>query len=73
MKLEHENKYNILLVGSGIAGKTSYINSYLTKEFTDNILSTIGINPLTSLGEGSSVFTSPYLSAGALHLAKPKG
>ena len=47
MKFEHENKYNILLGGSGIAGKTSYINSYLTKEFTDNILSTIGINRAT--------------------------
>ena len=47
MKLERENKYNILLGGSGIAGKTSYINSYLTKEFTDNILSSIGINRAT--------------------------
>ena len=31
------------------------------------------VNHLTSTGEGVSVLTSPYLSAVALHKAKPKG
>ena len=31
------------------------------------------INPLTSPGEGVSVFTSPYLSAGAPALGEAKG
>ena len=31
------------------------------------------INPLTSPGEGVTVFTSPYLSAGAPALGEAKG
>ena len=31
------------------------------------------INPLTSPGEGETVFTSPYLSAGAPALGEAKG
>ena len=31
------------------------------------------INPLTSQGEGVTVFTSPYLSAGAPSLGEAKG
>ena len=31
------------------------------------------INPLTSPGEGVTVFTSPYLSAGARALGEAKG
>ena len=31
------------------------------------------INPLTSPGEGATVFTSPYLSAGAPALGEAKG
>ena len=33
----------------------------------------ININPLTSPGEGASVFTSPYLSAGAPAPIEAKG
>ena len=33
----------------------------------------ISINPLTSPGEGVTVFTSPYLSAGAPALGEAKG
>ena len=44
MKLDetHKNKYNIVLGGSTIAGKTAYFNSYLTKQFSQDMLSTIG-------------------------------
>ena len=34
---------------------------------------TVLINPLTSPGEGSTVFTSRYLSAGAPTLGEAKG
>ena len=33
----------------------------------------MGFNPLTSPGEMVTVFTSPYLSAGALALGEAKG
>ena len=36
-------EYNILLGGSTFSGKSSYFNSYITKEFRDNIISTMGI------------------------------
>ena len=44
MKLDetHKNKYNIVLGGSTIAGKTAYFNSYFTKQFSQSMLSTIG-------------------------------
>ena len=44
MKLDetHKNKYIIVLGGSTIAGKTAYFNSYLTKQFSQDMLSTIG-------------------------------
>ena len=44
MKLDetNRNKYRIVLGGSTIAGKTAYFNSYLTKQFSQDMLSTIG-------------------------------
>ena len=46
MKIEkpYKDKYKILLGGSTIAGKTSYCNTYINKEFTSENLSTIGYN-----------------------------
>ena len=46
-----------------------YFHSKLIKEILNKII----YISLTSPGEVVSVFTSPYLSAGPLHLAKPKG
>ena len=42
------------------------------KEYDDNKIDAF-INPLTSPGEGFTVFTSPYLSAGAPALGEAKG
>ena len=49
--------FNVTIISPGKFGKTEF--SF--------------INPLASPGEEVSVFTYPYLSAGPLHLAKPKG
>ena len=45
-----------------------YQNLYNYRELINDI-----INPLTSPGEGVTVFTSPYLSAGAPALGEAKG
>ena len=45
----------------------------LTKIKIKLIKNIANINPLTSLGEGVTVFTSPYLSAGALAQGETKG
>ena len=37
------------------------------------LINYININPLTSPGEGVTVFTSPYLSAGTPALGEAKG
>ena len=37
------------------------------------LINYININPLTSPGEGVTIFTSPYLSAGAPSLGEAKG
>ena len=44
MKLDetYKNKYNIVLGGSCIAGKTAYFNSYSTKQFSGDTLLTMG-------------------------------
>ena len=39
----------------------------------NNFLMYLFINPLTLLGEGVTVFTSPYLSAGAPAFGEAKG
>ena len=38
--------YKILLGGSTISGKTSFVNTYFLKYFNDSVLSTIGIEKL---------------------------
>ena len=40
----NKKNYNVLLGGSGHSGKTSYLESYFTKEFREVIISTIGID-----------------------------
>ena len=44
-------------------------NNSIVNEFSNKK----NINPLTSPGEGITVFTSPYLSAGAPALGEAKG
>ena len=49
------------------------VNSYYTSIVNEKTDGTNLINPLTSPREGVTVFTSPYLSAGAPALGQPKG
>ena len=56
------------LINKRIYQVNSFLILNLDKHFLKN-----HINPLSSLGEGISVFTSPYLSAGAPALDEAKG
>ena len=44
IKKAHKDRYNILLGGSTIAGKTTYFNSYFEKQFKEIFLSSIGMD-----------------------------
>ena len=56
------------LINKRIYQVNSFLILNLDKHFLKN-----PINPLSSLGEGMSVFTSPYLSAGVPELGEAKG
>ena len=56
----------------GAVGKDEYGNSKLRITLLHKNFN-FSISPLTSPGEGVTVFTSPYLSAGASALGKVKG
>ena len=77
LKIKYENIFNEKLnIYNNIIEKT--IGNVKGDIIYDN-LKNIGkecdydINPLTSPGEGVTVFTSPYLSAGAPALGEAKG
>ena len=69
MKNEYENKIKEIKIKYN-----NNINVLRNKyKMKNNKNEFIYINPLTSPGEGVTVFTSPYLSAGAPALGEAKG